>query len=179
MPHSDSKKRVQQITRIFTGELQNQYHVITLSGSPIRPNDTLHSYIALYRDFRRNDEPGKSLPLETWYVPLTEYAEPTIFTMITTIQFYALRDGDTAGMSLVTLPDQSFEDTKDCEDFLDDATVRLASRRINDPYLPLAMLAFLGAEHTIDKTAFFYPAELPANRLLRILKTGATELASC
>lgn len=178
MPNSDGQIRAKQIARMFTGELQNPYHVISLSGLPTQPNDTLHSYVALYQDLRRTDEPTLSMPLEVWYVPITEYAEPTIFTMISRIQLYSLRDGDTAGIKLITLPGLPFEDAKNCENYLDDLTVRLASRRVNNPYLPLAMLAFLGTEHTISKTAFFYPAELPANRLLRVLKIGAAELAS-
>lgn len=149
------------------------YHFIALNGRlhAAQPAD-IKAYIALYPETRQQAKVTEPLPLEVWYVPMSDEANPAIFEPARQIQNYGLEIDSTQGLALLTLPNQELEASMDCEAFLDDMTARLALRRLNGHYLPLAFVLFLKSGDVM----FYYPAELPAARLLRIIKQEAANM---
>lgn len=150
------------------------YHFIALKGRlhAVQPTE-IKAYIALYPETRQQIKVTDPLPLEVWYVPMSDEAEPVIFEPARQIQNYGLGIDSTQGMALLTLPNQRLEASMDCESFLDDMTVRLALKRLKGHCLPLAFVLFLKSGDVM----FYYPAELPAPRLLRIIKQQAINMS--
>lgn len=149
------------------------YHFIALNGQlhAVQLAD-VKAYIALYPQTRQQVKDTEPLPLEVWYVPMSDEADPVIFEPARQIQNYGLEIDSTQGITLLTLPNQGLEASMYCEAFLDDLTARLALKRLKGHYLPLAFVLFLKSGDVM----FYYPAELPASRLLRIIKQQAINM---